>query len=552
LLRGAIAAFCVFSALGAGKAAQACPAKLTVQNTTAVGICYTNESRWDLKKEGTLSNGTVNYTVTATKVSTSNNVIEVVGVLDIINNGGEAGTIGNVIISLQKAVAAGQYTSAGAVVADATQGDAATSGNLVTLRTLYDEQTRNSTLGANNYTVTGSKATYTETAGSGELTFFDPVTRAEVDLRKPITLAAYGGRIRLLFTASFDNSVLNIAPGTPLLVLAIVSFDNAVPGLPGVVENLDVNGNGIIDPKEALVGTTVLARTTRLPALIECNKTVTLTDKLANVTATGTVTFGNFRTNIGGGTGTEVISGTVTRTVSVDVTPGATGGTIENCAKLTSKDVVKIVNVRETNGTLTPFSFICCEGLDTEACATVEVKAPPKGTGPFRTQTQGGWGAKPSGNNPGAFLAANFSTVFPNGIVIGSNGPGCNTLTFTSALAVQNFLPQGGTPGVLKSSATNPTSRTSAGVFAGQVLALQISVGFSEEGVTRSGLADLKLQSGELAGKTVGEVLALANEVIGCGTSALPSGLTVSELNAIVSKINENFVDGTTDNGFLK
>jgi hypothetical protein len=105
---------------------------------------------------------------------------------------------------------------------------------------------------------------------------------------------------------------------------------------------------------------------------------------------------------------------------------------------------------------------------------------------------------------------------------------------------------------VFDGSATNPTSRTTAGVFAGQVLALQISVAFSNAGVTRSGLADLKLQSGPLAGKTVGEVLALANQVIGGNTAALPSGLTVSDLNAIVSQINENFVDGTTDNGFLK
>ena len=45
--RGALGALCLFAALG-GKAAHACPAKLAVQNSSAVQICYTNESTWDL------------------------------------------------------------------------------------------------------------------------------------------------------------------------------------------------------------------------------------------------------------------------------------------------------------------------------------------------------------------------------------------------------------------------------------------------------------------------------------------------------------------------
>ena len=98
----------------------------------------------------------------------------------------------------------------------------------------------------------------------------------------------------------------------------------------------------------------------------------------------------------------------------------------------------------------------------------------PPGT--YRTQTQGGWGADCHGGNPGCLLANNFSTAFPNGITIGGN----YTIYFSSANAVRLYLPAGTTTGVLTSNHTNPTSATEAGVFASQVLALTISVGFAD------------------------------------------------------------------------
>ncbi|MCW3052239.1 MAG: Ig family protein, partial [Chthonomonadales bacterium] len=167
-------------------------------------------------------------------------------------------------------------------------------------------------------------------------------------------------------------------------------------------------------------------------------------------------------------------------------------------------------------------------------------------TGNFTTFTQGGWGTAPHGNNPGALLVNNFVKVFGTaGVTIGGN----YTYKFTSAVAVQNFLPQGGTPATFTFSATNPTARTN--VFAGQVLALQLSVSFSNAGITRNGLSSLTVVSGPLAGKTVAQVLALADAVLGGNTAALPSGLTVSGLNDIVTNINQNYDNGTTDNHYL-
>ena len=124
---------------------------------------------------------------------------------------------------------------------------------------------------------------------------------------------------------------------------------------------------------------------------------------------------------------------------------------------------------------------------------------------------------------------------------------GTKWLKFTSAYAIEKFLPQGGTPAKLTGSYTNSTATFS--VFAGQVLALQLNVDFSKKGYLRAGLANLIVVSGDLEGDTVQEVLDLANSVLGGGS--LPYGLSISELNSIVTKINENYDGGTDNNGYL-
>ncbi len=165
----------------------------------------------------------------------------------------------------------------------------------------------------------------------------------------------------------------------------------------------------------------------------------------------------------------------------------------------------------------------------------------------YTTYTQGGWGATPNGSNPGAILANSFASIYPSGVVIG----GTKTAKFTSAKAIENFLPASGTPSVLTGSSQNPTS-TAAGVFAGQVLALRLSVDFSNAGKTKVGLASLKVASGgKLVGWTVAQVLDLANKVLGGNTGALPAGCSISDLNNVVDKINNNFDGGTQNLGFL-
>ena len=158
------------------------------------------------------------------------------------------------------------------------------------------------------------------------------------------------------------------------------------------------------------------------------------------------------------------------------------------------------------------------------------------------TVTQGGWGSTPHGNNPGAFLAAHFPAA--PGVTIGLGYPNPTGppfwLNFDAAVDIQNFLPQGGPPGPLTASALDPTLRTSAGVFAGQVLALTLNVELEHFGsLVLSGTGT------SLDGKTVAQVLAAANLAISGG--ALPAGFTYSSLNDLVDNLNQSFDSCTAD-----
>jgi hypothetical protein len=176
--------------------------------------------------------------------------------------------------------------------------------------------------------------------------------------------------------------------------------------------------------------------------------------------------------------------------------------------------------------------------FDTDFLLVASQTAPPQFDG--CTVTQGGWGAPAHGNNPGAFLNANFATGFPMGATIGGSP---SSLLFTSPVAVRNFLPQGGPPSFLNASATNPTARTSAGVFAGQVLALELNVVLHKFGsLTLSGTGT------PFDGSTVGAVLAAANLALAGGP--LPAGFaSYSQLNDLIDNLNSSF-DGCAPDSF--
>ena len=172
---------------------------------------------------------------------------------------------------------------------------------------------------------------------------------------------------------------------------------------------------------------------------------------------------------------------------------------------------------------------------------------PPGNCGQLRTQTPGGWGAKPAGNNPGTYLHANFAAAFPGGLRIGST-PTYNAL-FTTAQSITNFLPSGGQAKVFTENYTNPTGLKNT--LAGHLVALSLSVGFDAAdpnfgpaGIT---LGNMIIGSGAFSGWTVSNFLTEANKVIG-GTS---TAYTVQDVLSTATAINENYTDGNINKNYL-
>src|SRR5262245_51101466 len=156
-------------------------ASITLQNSDAK-YCYTHNNTWTLTKEvtgNTVDNGvgTVTWTINATKDSSGAATFTVHGGLTVTNTGSAPATIGNIVVNLQKPnspkrASNAPYVSIAADVADATNGDAATTANIVAAGSQENAAT-NAAWFTNNYTVAGAKGTFTETAGSGTLEFTD-------------------------------------------------------------------------------------------------------------------------------------------------------------------------------------------------------------------------------------------------------------------------------------------------------------------------------------------------------------------------------------------
>lgn len=192
--------------------------------------------------------------------------------------------------------------------------------------------------------------------------------------------------------------------------------------------------------------------------------------------------------------------------------------------------------------------------------------------GDFCTFTQGGWGSKCKGNNPGCLRDQWFGTAFPAGLLIGdqdgpNDGDSDHAALFTSSHAVQEFLPAGGTPKALDEDHVNPED-TSAGVFAGQLVAATLNVRFDAVGAFDDKkdnpdvhLADLHFLKGvddKLVGMTVQELLDLANQVIS-GELSTPVDLdgdghgdvSTSDISDALARLNECFDEGSEDQGWL-
>lgn len=190
------------------------------------------------------------------------------------------------------------------------------------------------------------------------------------------------------------------------------------------------------------------------------------------------------------------------------------------------------------NGSVTGVSNGGGNGLATMTYTVREICTCDIQIGDFRTQSKGGWGAPPNGNNPANYMYNNWSSI-------GSVSIGCasTTMTFSTAASVTAYLPNGnGSPAPFNTN------------LATQVLALSISVALDNNvpsfGASNDHLACLVVVDPNYAafvGMSVQDVLDLANDVLGgCNTS-----YTFSQMTSIVDAINLNFHGGTVDNGLL-
>ena len=193
------------------------------------------------------------------------------------------------------------------------------------------------------------------------------------------------------------------------------------------------------------------------------------------------------------------------------------------------------------------FAFSCMSL--TLACAGA-AKADGFSTGEFVTGTQGNWGA---GGGATSLVAADYNKVYAatNGILIVGveNVTAEFSMTFTSAGAVQSYLPATGIAGQLTASLVNP-ALTPAGIFGGDVVALTLNVDFNQAGYLQGTstlpfgdlvLTNLPAFDGALNGLTVDQFLAVANICLGDGSC--PDGL--SNIAGIADDLNDSFPGGT-------
>lgn len=162
----------------------------------------------------------------------------------------------------------------------------------------------------------------------------------------------------------------------------------------------------------------------------------------------------------------------------------------------------------------------------------------------YYTLTQGGWGSS-SNSTPGQIRDQYFHKVFPSGLIVGTN----KTLILNSATAVKDFLPSGGTASALTQNWTDPGSSLN-NVLAGQAVALTLNVKFDEAGKIGTNpvnIGELVILGGAFDGMSVNDFLVIVNKAFGGENT----GYSLTAINEAATAINENFVEGLVDGGFL-
>jgi hypothetical protein len=488
-------------------------ASISLTNASA-GATLTSDHQWTLTKTGSVSGSTVTWQINATSTATVTGQLVLRGAMTVTNSGAGPATIGNIVVNLQTRVN-NQWKSVSSDVADATDGDAATTANI------------HAAASAEN------RSSFAENAASGSLQFTDATNNTLFSLVPEMFIAA-GETRSLLFQATFDNNVLQLAPGTPIRSEVIVSFGNAsVNG--NSTADIDINGNAQIDFDEAHIRSVPSRVTLTVPATTPGNATATLSDTPADIATTGTVTISSTSFNLGA----------TDKTVTATVNGGANGGTITNCAHLTSPGQTV------TSG---GFTFTQVGALNLQACNTQTIGATTCTAGAVgcgwstndeRSLGEFNWDSSTGG---APLLTSNYSAVYAANagvFTIGVVGATTYSMSFTSVNALLAYLPATGTAGPLNSDLVNPTT-SSSGQFGGDVAALKLNIDFSDRDLLAhsSGTAfgDLLLcgvTPASLDGSSVRALLSEANGELGAQSTFSP------DVAQLVNDVNGSFLNGS-------
>jgi hypothetical protein len=479
-------------------------AHLVSAEVTYKTITETAEAQYSIAKTGVVdaTADTVTWTITTSQLTPANELV-LGGCVQLKNNGREAATLGNLVINLQTKVKKSWVTQA-SDVANATAGAAATTA-------LVDPNSNNE-----------HKSSFSTSSASGVIALTSPCAGSTFSL-EPEGSIAPGVTTHIGFTATFNNNVLALATGTKVQAEVIVSYGNAAPNGADAA-NVKINGGSTQTPDEAWVGGVTRHPQFQVPAPGSATPP-TIGDSTSSISTTGTASFSNAVFDIGATGGS----------VTVNYVGGASGGTIENCATLTGTGV----------------SAQACDTEDIPAECTPGTKGCPWQTGDEVSFIQSDWG---SGGPASATLSADYDTVYASDndeLIIGVPGDTNQYfLEFTSSAPILAYLPASGTAGPLTESLANPTT-TPAGIFGGDVLALELNVDFSDAGFTGAslsipgGIGSLVLcnltTTPDLNGQPITALLGEAN-------TALSGGITtdsLDDIDALVENVNAAFEQGT-------
>ncbi len=477
------------------------------------GSSVAQTSGWALAKTGAVnrSAGTVTWQITASPTQ----MLTVTGQVTLLNLGNTPATIGNVVVKLEAKNATGNgWTTVSTDIATAALGDAATTAKVIdgTDPDADEDPDDNPWVSAQNLT---------ENAASGRLTFTQGAsTPYSLSPKKSINPFDV---LDLRFTATFNNSILNLAQGRQLRAEIIVTSGNAGTG-PRTLLNVDIDGSGSLSSDEARVrskarrlGTKSLPAPTNSPS-----SPVTISDTLADIATNGTVTFTNAVFDIGATTGT----------VRVNVDGGTDGGEITNCAKLTGSGVA----LQACSTVAVPAAVDPCEQPGAAGCGWED--------GEVASYGHNDWGNAASA--AGLLIAAHFATIYGGGnLNVGIVGAAGFSLSLGDANAALAYLPDNGAPGILDGDVVDPTF-TSSGAFGSNLVAAKLNIDYADAGVLTGssglGVGDLTICNlgSSLDGQTVSDFLASANVLLGGGASTL----TPTGASTLADQINTAFVDG--------